>query len=149
MTTLVHLRLFRPVLFALLMVGTLASPSLAQQETEETEETVLSNGKQEFMSYCATCHGTDARGKGPIADFLTIRPSDLTQLRKRHNGEFPFWSVFRTIDGREEVRAHGAREMPVWGSHFLSEEGGHPLNDNIVIGRILGLVYYLRSIQEQ
>lgn len=143
MTLLAQLRLLCTSLLALLVLGTLPDTSLAQ------EETVLTNGQQEYLSYCATCHGTDARGSGPIADFLTIRPPDLTQLRKRNNGEFPFWSVFRTIDGREEVRAHGAREMPVWGAHFLSEEGGHPLNDNIVIGRILGLVYYIRSIQEQ
>lgn len=112
------------------------------------EEVVLANGKLEYQAYCATCHGPQAKGDGPMADFLTIRPTDLTQLRKRNNGQFPFWRIYRIIDGREEVRAHGVRAMPVWGSYFLMEEGGHPLDENLVIGRILGLVYYLRSLQE-
>lgn len=121
---------------------TLPAPSLAQ------ESGVLSGGHQEYLGYCATCHGTDAKGAGPMGNFLTVPPPDLTQLRKNNEAQFPFWRVFRAIDGREEVRAHGIRAMPVWGSHFLLEEGGNPLNENIVIGRILSLVYYLRSIQE-
>ena len=136
-------RLVCTSLFALTVLGTLPDIGLAE------EEIVLADGQQEYLSYCASCHGTDARGTGPMADVLTIPPPDLTQLRKRNNGQFPFWRTFRAIDGREEVRAHGIRAMPVWGSHFLIEEGSHPLKENVVIGRILGLVYYLRSIQEQ
>ena len=112
------------------------------------EEVILTNGKLEYQHYCASCHGEKAKGDGPMAEFLVIKPVDLTQIRKRHKGRFPFWRLYRTIDGREEVRAHGMRAMPIWGSRFLTEEGGHPLNENIVIGRILGLVYYLESIQE-
>jgi mono/diheme cytochrome c family protein len=126
----------------LLGVWTLPAASLAQ------EESLLSDGQKEYLAYCASCHGTDAKGTGPMGSVLTIPPPDLTQLRKNNDAQFPFWRVFRAIDGREEVRAHGVRAMPVWGSHFLLEEGGNPMNENIVIGRILSLVYYLRSIQE-
>lgn len=127
-----------------LVVWTLPAASLAQEEGEG----LLSGGHQEYLGYCASCHGTDAKGTGPMGNFLTIPPPDLTQLRKNNDAQFPFWRVFRAIDGREEVRAHGVRAMPVWGAHFLLEEDGNPMNENIVIGRILSLVYYLRSIQE-
>lgn len=121
----------------------LPPPGLAQ------EETVLSNGKEEFLGYCASCHGVSGAGNGPMAGILTTKPADLTQLRKKHDGQFPFWRVYRIIDGREEVMAHGVRHMPVWGTHFLLEEGGGPATGERVIGRILGLVYYLQSIQQK
>ena len=113
------------------------------------DEVVLKNGQREYQAYCATCHGTQAKGDGPLRALLTVVPADLTQLRKKNNGEFPFWRVYKVIDGRDMVRGHGARGMPVWGAYFLSEEGGGYLDEDRVIGRVLGLVYYLQSIQEK
>ncbi|MCS6926357.1 MAG: c-type cytochrome [Candidatus Binatia bacterium] len=124
-----------------LLVG--ASTGLAQ------EDAVLTNGREEYRIYCASCHGEQGRGNGPMADILTVVPADLTQLRRKNGGEFPFWRVYKIIDGRDIVRGHGARNMPVWGAEFLREEGGGYLDEDRVIGRILALVYYLQSIQEQ
>jgi len=60
------------------------------------------------------------------------------------------WRVYRTVDGRELVRGHGSREMPLWGFFFQIEEGanGSPEKVDLVRGRIWQLVYYLESIQE-
>jgi mono/diheme cytochrome c family protein len=113
------------------------------------EEVVLNNGEREYQAYCATCHGTQGKGDGPMSTILTVVPADLTQIRKKNSGEFPFWRVYKIIDGRDMVRGHGARGMPVWGAYFLSEEGGGYLDEDRVIGRVLGLVYYLQSIQEK
>jgi mono/diheme cytochrome c family protein len=113
------------------------------------EEVVLNNGEREYQAYCATCHGAQGKGDGPMSTILTVVPADLTQIRKKNNGEFPFWRVYKIIDGRDMVRGHGARGMPVWGAYFLSEEGGGYLDEDRVIGRVLGLVYYLQSIQEK
>jgi hypothetical protein len=82
-----------------------------------------------------------------MADLLRAAPADLTQLSKKNGGQFPFWRIYGTIDGREEVMGHGTRAMPVWGAHFLTEAGGQPLDEQRVIGRILALVYYLESLQ--
>ena len=112
-------------------------------------EIVLKNGQREYQAYCATCHGTQGKGDGPMGTILAVVPVDLTQIRKRNNGEFPFWRVYELIDGRDMVRGHGARGMPVWGAYFLSEEGGGYLDEDRVIGRVMGLVYYLQSIQAQ
>jgi mono/diheme cytochrome c family protein len=113
------------------------------------EPIVLTHGKQEYLTHCASCHGLQGKGNGPISMILTAAPADLTQLRKKNKGEFPFWRVYKIIDGRDIVRGHGARNMPVWGARFLTEEGGGYLDEDRVIGRILGLVYYLQSIQEK
>jgi mono/diheme cytochrome c family protein len=126
----------------ILLLG-LPRTSLAQ------DEGVLTHGKQEYQSYCATCHGAAAKGNGPMAELLTRKPTDLTQLSQKNGGEFPFWRVYRIIDGREEVMSHGARNMPVWGAHFSSEASEGPDTENKVLGRVLGLVYYLQSIQEK
>ena len=80
-----------------------------------------------------------------------FKPSDLTQLGKQNGGQFPFWRVYRTIDGREEVRGHGSREMPMWGFIFQIEEGATraPYQEDLVRGRIWQLVYFLESLQEK
>jgi len=112
------------------------------------EQAVLTNGRQEYQHSCAVCHGEEGRGNGPMTELLKKPPPDLTQLRQKHGGQFPFWRVYRTIDGREEVMAHGTRTMPVWGAQFLSQEGGGPHDEDRVLGRILSLVYYLESLQD-
>jgi len=82
-------------------------------------------------------------------NLLTVRPTDLTQLSKKHQGQFPFWQVYRIIDGREEVKGHGTRDMPIWGEVFRQPEGGQRLDETHVIGRLLALVYHIQSIQEK
>ena len=120
---------------------------LIQPYTVAAQEVVLTSGQLEYQQYCASCHGRDGKGGGAMADLLRVAPADLTQLSKKNGGQFPFWRIYGTIDGREAVMAHGTRTMPVWGAHFLTEAGGQPLDEQQVIGRILALVYYLESLQ--
>jgi mono/diheme cytochrome c family protein len=115
------------------------------------EDEIIAGGKGKFLRYCASCHGQTAKGNGDMAALLVLKPADLTQLKQRNKGEFPFWRVYRAIDGREMVRGHGTREMPLWGFVFQVEEGanGSPAQEDIVRGRIWQLVYFLESIQEK
>ena len=94
-------------------------------------------GKSEFQSSCASCHGTDAKGKGPVSDQLKISPPDLTMLAKSNNGVFPATAVYETINGLKTIPAHGTREMPIWGF------------DVMVRNRITAIVDYLSRIQEK
>jgi mono/diheme cytochrome c family protein len=114
------------------------------------EDEIIAGGKTKYEKYCASCHGHAGKGNGDMAALLMVKPADLTQLKKKNNGAFPFWHVYRTIDGRELVRAHGSREMPLWGVVFQMEEGANTANtqEDIVRGRIWQLVYFLESIQE-
>ncbi len=111
-------------------------------------------GQAEFRRQCAVCHGMDAMGQGPLSALLAVDPGDLTRLAIENKGRFPTERVYRTIDGRYEVQAHGTRVMPIWGNRYRKEaedmeglENVPKVRERIVAGRILELVFYLQSIQ--
>jgi len=134
--------LLRGALLAAIVIGVPATAS-AQHVTI---------GAIEFRMSCAVCHGKEARGDGPLARILTVKPTDLTNLSKRNKGQFPFEQVVETIDGRTQISAHGTREMPVWGTRYEAEVGrqyGPYGSETVIKTRILELVHYLQSIQEK
>jgi mono/diheme cytochrome c family protein len=79
-------------------------------------------GKREFESNCAVCHGKSGRGDGPYAGIVADNQggSDITTLSKKNGGVFPIYKVTQTIDGRNVVKAHGPRDMPIWGDDYLA-----------------------------
>ena len=77
---------------------------------------------------------------------LRTKPADLTSLARRADGKFPEERVRSTIDGRTEIDAHGAREMPVWGLSF-AEPGRDAQREGEVEAEIRALVRYLASLQ--
>jgi hypothetical protein len=106
-------------------------------------------GEREFMVACAVCHGESAMGDGPLAGLLNIHTPSLVQLAQQNDGVFPLEAVLATIDGRDGVRAHGS-SMPIWGDRYQSSatsERGEA-TDMVARGRMLSLVYYLRSVQQ-
>ncbi|MBW2691330.1 MAG: c-type cytochrome [Deltaproteobacteria bacterium] len=104
-------------------------------------------GAELFTSYCASCHGVDARGGGPAAPALITPPSDLSRIAARGGGVFPESSVARLIDGRFDLPAHGSREMPIWGACLAEEIPCFATGDEVARGRIASLVEYLKSVQ--
>jgi mono/diheme cytochrome c family protein len=110
------------------------------------------NGADQFHASCASCHGEDGRGEGPMAKVLTVKPADLTQLTKRNNGKFPTEKVTEVIDGRIEVPGHGTRAMPVWGVIYemqVARDYGPYGSESVVKARIATLVRYLETIQQK
>jgi mono/diheme cytochrome c family protein len=105
-------------------------------------------GEELYTRYCASCHGLDGKGDGPVAPELRTRPSDLTTISRRHGG-FDMSEVAGAIDGRRAVAAHGPREMPVWGAIFETELETEPHTARTGLLRTFELVEYLRSIQER
>jgi mono/diheme cytochrome c family protein len=128
------------------LVAFLAATSFAQTtqvKKEPVRMTSASSGSEMFNSYCAACHGKDAKGNGPAASALKNPPADLTQLAKKNNGKFPADHVANQL--RSGIAgAHGSVDMPVWGPLF-SAVSGH--DDAIVQMRISNLVHYLESLQ--
>ena len=80
-------------------------------------------GKREYNAKCASCHGLTGKGDGSYEPLLTVRASDLTVITKKNNGVFPVEKVIQAIDGRAGVKAHGSREMPIWGRDYTLEAG--------------------------
>jgi cytochrome c peroxidase len=75
-------------------------------------------GKSEFEANCASCHGLTGKGDGPLSRVYLFEPTDLSTLAKRNSGVFPVQRVYKIIDGRQEIKAHGPRTMPVWGREY-------------------------------
>ncbi len=117
----------------------------------------LKLGEMEYLSNCGSCHGNDAKGDGPVAAALSIKPSDLTMISKQFSGKFPEEHIYKVIDGREMINPHGDTDMPVWGNRYMSkvrkaaDRIAYPLHEQdaqaLVFGRITSLVGYLESIQ--
>jgi mono/diheme cytochrome c family protein len=100
-------------------------------------------GPDLFRAYCASCHGTDAKGHGPAAPALKSNVPDLTNLAKNNGGQFPSALVRETINGDAMVFSHGSREMPIWGPVFHQVEADVDLGNE----RVENLVKYLGSLQ--
>jgi mono/diheme cytochrome c family protein len=90
-------------------------------KAEPTQE--LDRGKGLYETFCASCHGKDGKGNGPVASAMKIPPTDLTQIAKKNQGKFDEVHVIALVDGEKTVSAHGTREMPVWGSRFRRTKG--------------------------
>ena len=108
-------------------------------------------GAEIYTRHCATCHGEMAKGDGPMAGILLIKPPDLTSLSARNDGVFPMRRVVMRIDGRDPLVAHGS-PMPVYGDFFegvqgvmLKAETGQPV---MVSQSIADLVAFLETLQE-
>lgn len=124
----------------------------AQAQTQSLSP--IEMGKREYQSACASCHGIDGRGDGPMRPFLSRPPADLTTLAARHGGSFPKSLIADLIDGRgiEGPGPHGSRDMPIWGQVYREESDwrlrGVPFPAEwSVRGRILSLVEYLGTLQ--
>ncbi|WP_179130982.1 c-type cytochrome [Candidatus Entotheonella palauensis] len=120
----------------------------AGQDNNKMAQDNGSIGRQLYERYCSACHGMDGQGQGPVAFDLRTEPADLTQIAKRRGGKFPVAEIAAFIDGRADVRAHGSRDMPVWGERFGEQVGGGSLGEEVVRGNLLVLIQYLQSLQQ-
>lgn len=102
-----------------------------------------------YERHCASCHGATAKGDGPLATALAVRPPDLTTLQARKGGTWDAGAIMAVIDGRTAVAAHGPREMPVWGTVFTTtardEGGGYAEISALYAGE--ALAEHLRGVQ--
>ena len=69
-------------------------------------------------------------------------------------GVFPHQRVYRIIDGREGIKAHGPRDMPIWGQDYLERAEsaffGYGISrEAFVRSRILALIDYLHRLQAE
>jgi len=127
-----------------LLVATAATGAERQVDVTPTFVPPSMSGRDIFRYYCATCHGRDARGNGPVASELKRRPANLTMLAANNHGEFPIERVKTFVtQGRPDVPAHGRSDMPVWGPIFQSLDP----SDTVARARIDNVVAYLKSIQ--
>jgi len=100
-------------------------------------------GVDTFKTYCAVCHGEQAKGDGPAATALKKVPADLTTIAKRHGGKFSPADVETVINGQGVMVSHGTRDMPLWGPVFKSIAP----DDSVAKLRMANLIDYVKGIQ--
>lgn len=101
-------------------------------------------GRAEYETHCLACHGPTGRGDGPESRTLKLPVPDLALLTRRNGGEFPLERVRRSIDGRDAIKGHAGRTMPIWGLRFARGQGEA---DAVVAQRLDALAEYLRGLQ--
>jgi mono/diheme cytochrome c family protein len=146
MTTIGKSMALRPLalLGALLLIACAATAGAFVDQTQ-LPPTYMPTGEQLYKQYCAACHGTDAKGNGPLAHLLKTSPPDLTTLSKRHAGKFPYDYVSNMLEFGPGLSAHGSSDMPTWGPIFRYFD---KQNERVVRQRIKNLCNFLASLQE-
>jgi len=127
--------------------------AVAQQAPAQSSPTVKhvpitnapsNSGKEMFNSYCAVCHGKDAKGNGPAASAMKTAPTDLTKLAQKEGGKYPAAHVAAVLRGQASTPSHGSQDMPIWGPLFSSLSQGR---QGMVQQRITNLVTYIEGLQ--
>ena len=128
---------------SLILFGAVSGVLLSQRP--ETTPLIPSvEGSDLYRAYCATCHGSDFRGGGPMAQELKAPVPDLTLIARHNKGKYPIERVERIITGEENfTTAHGTREMPMWGPIFSQIVWDQDLRRV----RIHNLAKYLEMVQ--
>ena len=146
------MRVMKFISFVIILV-TISAFAVAQQAPAQSGPTVKhvpitsapsNSGKEMFNSYCAVCHGKDAKGNGPAASAMKTSPTDLTALAQKNGGKYPAPHVAAVIRGQSTTPSHGSQDMPIWGPLFSSISQGH---EGQVQQRITNLVSYIESLQ--
>jgi mono/diheme cytochrome c family protein len=132
------------VLGSFIALGTalaLTQPSLSAGDD-------VAEGHKYFVRYCASCHGTDGLGDGPVAKSLATPPANLRKLGDKYGMPLPAHRIAEVIDGRDTARAHGSHEMPVWGEKLYEMGAGE--RGEYGIGEVIGkIIAYLNTIQDR
>jgi len=105
------------------------------------------SGVRLYQVYCASCHGLEGYGDGPVAPLVKARVPDLTSLAARNGGTFPADQVYGVIDGQLASPTHGTRKMPVWGFEFYGTASDDRAAHREASQTITRLVEYLRTLQ--
>ena len=112
----VVLLLASPTLVPLLTID--AYPTTFATSPTEFADSSIVRGAALFAANCAVCHGTDARGDGPAAKSLPIRPADLTAAHFwAHTEGDLFWFISHGINAKP-----GALAMPAFGDVLPSDD---------------------------
>ena len=111
-------------------------------------------GKSEFQSSCATCHGIDGEGKGPLGPQLKNAPADLTVLARKITEGFLFRLSMKslTVEKRWLLMAlatcrYGETDMVRMSHKPLSFPDLIP--ETVIRMRILMVMDYLNRIQKK
>ena len=109
------------------------------------QPTPAQDGQAMYVSYCGSCHGESGHGNGPVAQVIKEPIPDLTTLKVRNGGQFPYLFVVQSIKGDPQMPAHGTADMPVWGP--VLRQLSHRSEAEMEL-RVHNLTDYIESMQK-
>lgn len=125
----------------------LSVTSVSPADTTGAPALTALDGAEIFAQLCASCHGKQGRGDGPVAPAMKAAPPDLTLIAARNGRRFPADWVRDVIDGRAVLPAHGTRAMPVWGYELEASVAEREPGRAAAVTLTNRLVDFLESIQ--
>ena len=133
-------------MLVVLAASAVAAAGNAQDKLQPNDE-----GRQDFESSCAVCHGADGKGDGPYARLHGLQTPDLTALTARNGGVFPYRWVAEIVDGRRGLIIHGIPGMPVWGDRYKAMAAAgcrdaHCDPESVVRARVRAMTEYIRRL---
>lgn len=108
-----------------------------------------SAGRNDFLSLCADCHGTQGRGDGPLAEGMTPRPVDVTRVAAQNGGVFPTARVMGHVEGFTMGRSE--TPMPSFGDVMSGPTVPYDTGDGRPVPtskRLVALIEYVEGIQQ-
>jgi mono/diheme cytochrome c family protein len=137
--------MLRPYGISAFVLALVCAPLVfGQRPADQPPGDTIESGRETYLFHCASCHGRDGGGNGPVAPALKTRPPDLTTVARRRGGKFPEMEMIALVTGKGRVTpAHGSSDMPVWGPLFREL---NPFDSRVDV-RLNRLIGYLESIQ--
>lgn len=131
------------------LIGAWAGLAVWLAGCQPAEMPQAADGRALFMSYCASCHGADAKGDGEMARSMSKPPKNLTLISVRHGDSFPRAKVMSIIDGyaRSDMSGPG---MPEFGELLQGDLIPVDTGDGKMTPtprKLVALMEYLESIQ--
>lgn len=123
-----------------LALGISANPSI-------TAAAEVNSGRELYLKHCSSCHGEKGMGNGPVSQYLSVTPTDLTLLKQKNGGIYPLKEVMTSIDGSRTVRGHGHAEMPVWGEVFRKELEGEKYRELTSLLKTKAIAEFIATLQ--
>ena len=112
-------------------------------------EEQTNTARNDYMTFCADCHGHSGKGDGPAAAGMTPKPVDITRLAATNGGKFNKLGAMQHITGYTMGRSESP--MPVFGDQLDGRTVMYDAGDGKPVAtsaRLVQLVEYVERMQK-
>jgi mono/diheme cytochrome c family protein len=131
------------ILRAVGVIATVAAIATSVDAGRSQEREDYNSGAYLYRAFCASCHGGDGTGKGPVTETLSRPVPDLTRLTRDAGGVFPRDRVLAILEGTKPIPGHSGSAMPRWSAVFKTLER----DPRTAQKRLAALVEHIESLQ--
>jgi mono/diheme cytochrome c family protein len=126
-----------------LAAATLALAFALPEVTSGQQREDPTSGASLYRAFCVSCHGTNGKGGGPIADTLPQKVPDLTTISRSNGGVYPRDRVLTAVRNGGTTGVHSPGGMSYWEKEFAVLEPQKGAAEQ----RLRALVDYIETLQ--